>query len=125
MKNPSWKTLTVTIAVLFAFIAGCSEPESPDFKQTRAIAAENTELRKELNRQDARFANLKKEYDRELEKVRDQLEKCKQERDEWKTKAKNNVREQVQGVLDSVMDDNSRLREENTKLKAQLEELQK
>lgn len=106
-------------------VGGCGQKEAPDFKQTRAIAAENIELQKELDRQDARFANLKREYDKELEKQRDLLEKCQKERDEWKTKAKNNVREQVQGVLDSVMADNARLREENAKLKAQLEELKK
>jgi len=110
---------------ILLLIVGCAEQKSPDFKQTRAIAAENIELQKELDRQDARFANLKRQYDRELEKQRDLLEKCEEERDEWKTKARNNVREQVEGVLDSVMADNARLREENAKLKEQLEELRK
>ena len=120
------KTIIAFLCIYSLFlIAGCNEPKSPDFKQTRAIAAENIELRKELSRQDARFANLKKQYDKEVEKVRDQLEKCKKERDEWKTQAKNNVREQVQGVLDSVMADNALLRKENDRLRAQLEELQK
>ena len=117
--------MIITNSVLIAFIAGCGEKEAPDFKQARAIAAENVELQKELNRQNARFANLKREYDKELEKQRDRLEKCKQERDEWKTKAQRNVREQVEDVLDSVMADNARLREENAKLRARLEELQK
>jgi hypothetical protein len=123
MNKPSWKTLAVTTSFVLMLVAGCGQKEAPDFKQTRAIAAENIELRKELNRQDARFANLKKQYDKELQKQRELLEKCEQERDEWKTKARNNVREQVQGVLDSVMADNAKLREENAKLKAQLEEL--
>ena len=41
-----------------------------------------------------------------------------------KKKSQQNVREQVKGVLDAVMKDNTKLREENEKLKAQIEELQ-
>ena len=113
------------MGLVLVLIAGCGEKEPPSVRQSRAIAAENMELQKEVDRSEARFENLKRQYDKELEKQHDLLDKCKEERDQWKTKSQQNVRDQVEGVLDSVMADNARLREENAKLKTQIAELQK
>jgi hypothetical protein len=125
MKKPTWKALVITIGFVLVLIVGCGEKEPPSVRQSRAIAAENIELEKEVDRSNARFENLKKQYDKELEKQRDLLDKCKEERDQWKAKSQQNVRDQVEGVLDSVVADNARLREENAKLKTQIAELQK
>ena len=125
MKKTAWKSLVISIGFAVVLIAGCGEKEAPSVKQSRAIAAENIELQKQLDRCNARIENLKEQYDKELEKQRKLLEKCQQERDQWKTKSQQNVRDQVKGVLDSVMTDNTRLREENAKLRAQVEKLQK
>jgi hypothetical protein len=119
-----YRAILLCACALF-LIAGCGEKEPPSVKQSRAIAAENIELEKEVDRSNARFENLKKQYDKELEKQRDLFDKCKEERDQWKAKSQQNVRDQVEGVLDSVMADNARLREENAKLKTQIAELQK
>ena len=125
MKKPRWKALGISIGFVLVLGVGCGEKEPPSVKQSRAIAAENMELQKQVDRSNARFENLKRQYDKELEKQHDLLDKCEQERDQWKTKSQQNVRDQVEGVLDSVMADNARLREENAKLKGQLEELKK
>lgn len=104
-------------------ITGCGEKEPPSVKQSRAIAAENIELKKQLNRNNARIENLKEQYDKELDKQQKLLEKCKQERDRWKAKSQRNVRDQVKDVLDNVMAENAKLREENEKLKDQIRKL--
>ena len=106
-------------------MAGCGEKEPPTVKQSRAIAAENIELEKELDRRDARIENLEKQYEKELEKLRKQLKQCERQRDEWKIKSKQNVREQAKSLVDPLMEEITRLREANRKLTAQLEELKK
>ena len=106
-------------------IAGCGQKEAPSVKQSRTIAAENMELQKQLDRSRAQIENIKEQYDQELEEQQKLLEKCQRERDQWKAKSRQSVRDQVKSVLDSVMADNTRLREENAGLKAQIEELQK
>ncbi|HEC04486.1 MAG TPA: hypothetical protein ENI81_13205 [Phycisphaerales bacterium] len=125
MKKTARKPLVILIGLGILFIAGCGEKEPPSVRQSRAIAAENIELEKELDRSNARFENLKRQYDMEIDKQRRLLEKCKAERDQWKAKSQQNVRDQVDDVLDSVMADNARLRTENARLKTQIAELQK
>ena len=120
MKKPAWKALVITIGFTVLLIAGCGEKEPPSVKQSRAIAAENIELQKQLDRSNARIENLKEQYDKELDKQQKLLEKYKQERDQWKAKSQQNVRDQVKDVLDTVMAENTKLREENAKLKAQI-----
>ncbi|MHC4120600.1 MAG: hypothetical protein ACYSWO_24155 [Planctomycetota bacterium] len=125
MKKMVWKSTLASICFAVVLIAGCGEKEAPSVKQSRAIAAENIELQKELNRSNARIEETKRQYDKELEKQRQLLEKCQREREQWREKSRQNVRDQVKDVLDPVMADNARLRAENAKLKAQLETLEK
>ncbi|MHC4496517.1 MAG: hypothetical protein ACYSYM_11925 [Planctomycetota bacterium] len=116
----AWKALFITIGLGVLLIAGCGEKEPPSVKQSRVIAAENIELKKQLDRSNARIENLKEQYDKELDKQHKLLKKCKQERDQWKAKSQQNVRDQVKDVLDTVMAENTRLREENAILKSQI-----
>jgi hypothetical protein len=121
MKEPAWKSLVITIGLGVLSIAGCGEKEAPSVRQSRAIAAENIQLQKDLDRSNARIDNIKKQYDKELERQQKLLEKCQKEREDLREKSRQNVRDQVKGVFDSVMVDNTRLREENAMLKAQIE----
>ena len=116
----AWKALFITIGLGVLLIAGCGEKEPPSVKQSRVIAAENIELKKQLDRSNARIENLKEQYDKELDKQQKLLKKCKQERDQWKAKSQQNVRDQVKDVLDTVMAENAKLHEENAILKAQI-----
>ena len=125
MKEPTWKSLVVSIGFTVVLIAGCGEKEPPSVKQSRAIAAENIELQKDLDRSNALTEEIKKQYDKELDRQRKLLEKCQKEREDLREKSRRNVRDQVKSVLDSVMADNTRLREENARLKTQIEEIQK
>jgi septal ring factor EnvC (AmiA/AmiB activator) len=116
--------------VLLCFCAlmltiGCGPQQPPNVKKARAIAAENIELRKELNRRNNQIKTLKEQYGEEIEAQKKKLKTCLQEKEELKEKSRQNIRDQVKGVLDPVLEENKKLREENTRLKAQIEELQK
>jgi len=124
--------LVLLCSCVLMLTIGCGQPESPGVKKCRVIAAENIELRKELDRRKKEIEILKEQYSRKIDEQREQLRKCLQEKEELKEKSRQNVREQVSSVLDTIVEENKKLREstgrltaENTRLKAQIEELQK
>jgi hypothetical protein len=104
---------------------GCGLQEPPSVKKSRTIAAENIELRKELEHRSKEIETLKEQHGKEIDEQKKLLQTCLQEKEAWKNKSQQNIRNQVKGVLDTVLEENAKLREENTKLKAQIEELQK
>jgi len=113
-------------------IGGCGQQEPPSVKKSRTIAAENMELKKELAKSNKEIEMLKAQYSEKINEQREQLQKCLREKEELKEKSRQNVRDQVKGVLDTVLEENQKLREstgrltaENSKLKAQIEELKK
>ncbi len=126
MKRPGRKALVLFIGVGVVLIAGCGGQQAPpNIKQSRAVAAENIELKKQLEQRSKEIETLKAQHSEEIKKQAELLETCRQEKETWKNKAQQNIRDQVKGVLDAVMEDNTRLREENKELKAQIEQLQK
>ncbi|GAH10044.1 unnamed protein product, partial [marine sediment metagenome] len=76
------------------------------------IAAENMRLEKEL-----------KQRDKQIERQKELLEKCLQEKKAWKERAQQNIKEQVDSILMVVMEKIEELSKENKKLKAQIEQL--
>jgi len=124
MEGPARKIFVFVVTVAVMLIVGCTGSESPSVKQGRALAAENIELRKQLEQRSAEIEKLTQRHGEEIKKQQSLLEKCEQESQTWKTKAQQNIRDQVKGVLDTVVEENARLREENKALKAQVEELQ-
>ena len=115
--------LVLLCSCVLMLTTGCGQPESPSVKKCRVIAAENIELRKELDRRKKEIEILKEQYSRKIDEQREQLRKCLQEKEELKEKSRQNVREQVSSVLDTIVEENKKLREENSRLKAQIEEL--
>jgi carbonic anhydrase len=101
---------------------GCGQPETPSVKKCRVIAAENKELKKELEKSNKQVEMLKEQYSGKIDEQREQLKKCLREKEELKQKSRQNVREQVNSVLDTVMEENKNLRAENSRLKAQIEQ---
>ncbi len=118
-------TLVLLCSFALMLTGGCESQEQTSFKKNRTIAAENIELRKELDRRNKEIKTLKKQYSEKIDEQREQLRKCLQEKEELKQKSRQNVREQVSSVLDTVMEENKNLRQENASLKAQIEQLQK
>jgi hypothetical protein len=104
---------------------GCGPQQPPNVKKARAIAAENIELRKELDLRNKEIETLKAQQGKELAEQKNLLADCLKEKEALQNKSRQNIRSQVKGVLDTVLEENTKLREENAKLKAQIEELQK
>jgi regulator of replication initiation timing len=126
MKRPALKAFVLVIVFAVVLMGGCGgQNEPPDVKKSRAIAAENIELKKQLAQSSKEIEKLKVQHGKELDEQNKLLQTCLQEKENLKTKSRQNVRDQVKGVLDTVLEENKKLRDENTRLKAQIEELQK
>jgi hypothetical protein len=117
--------LVLLCSCALVLTAGCGPQQPPNVKKARAIAAENIELRKELDLRNKEIETLKAQHGKELEEQKKLLADCLKEKEALQNKSRQNVRDQVKGVLDTVLEENTKLREENAKLKAQIEELQK
>lgn len=126
MKRPALKAFVLVIVFAVVLTGGCGgQNEPPDVKKSRAIAAENIELKKQLAQSSKEIEKLKVQHGKELDEQNKLLQTCLQEKENLKTKSRQNVRDQVKGVLDTVLEENKKLRDENTGFKAQIEELQK
>ena len=126
MKRPALKAFVLVIVFAVVLTGGCGgQNEPPDVKKSRAIAAENIELKKQLAQSGKEIEKLKVQHGKELDEQNKLLQTCLQEKENLKTKSRQNVRDQVKEVLDTVLEENKKLRDENTRLKAQIEELQK
>jgi len=125
MKIPILKIFLFVIGVAVALSAGCQEEELIGAKKSRVIAAENIQLKKDLEQRDQEIEKLKKLHDKQAKQQEELLTKCLQEKETWKQKAQQNIKEQVDSVLTAVVDDNAKLREEIKNLKSQIEKLKK
>jgi len=123
MERPAWKAFIIVISIAVMLTGGCGgQNEPPSVKKSRAIAAENIELRKELDRRSREIEKLKGQHKEEIDEQKQLLAECLKEKDIWQNKSRQNIRSQVKGVLDTVLEENKKLRDENTRLKAQIEE---
>ena len=123
MKEVVQKIFVLAVGIVVISIAGCGQPEPPGEKMSRLISVENTRLKKELEQRNWEIERLTKLHNEESKKQDKLLAECVQEKENWKQKARQNVRNQVKGVFDSVMEQNAKLREENENLKAQIKKL--
>jgi len=124
MKRVARKIFVLAFCVVVMLIVGCGEQAPPGVKKSRLIAAENMRLTKELERRDREIESIIELHNREIKKQEELLAKCLEEKESWKQKARQNVKNQVKGVFDAVMEQNAKLLEENKKLKAEIEKLQ-
>ena len=124
MKRAVRKIFVLAVCIIVMSIVGCGQQAPPGVKKSRLIAAENMRLTKELERRDKQIESIRELHNREIKKQEELLAKCVREKESWKQKARQNVKNQVKGVFDAVMEQNAKLREENKKLKAQIEKLQ-
>jgi len=123
VKRPATKIFVLIVCAAVMLIAGCGEQEPPSMKKSRLIAVENMRLKKELEQRNREIEKLKELHNREIKKQEELLAECVQEKESWKQKAHQNVGNQVKGVFDAVMEQNAKLRDENERLKAQIEKL--
>jgi hypothetical protein len=125
MRRPDFKIFTLIVFCAVMLTAGCGPQEPPDVRKSRVIAAENIELRKELDRRNKQLELLKEQYAKEVREQKKRLQACLQEKEELKNKSRENIRNQVKDVLDTVLAENRKLSDENARLKSQIAELQK
>lgn len=114
----------VAIGVVIMLITGCAEQEPPSVKKSRLIAAENIELKKQLEQRRKEIEKINQLHEESIKEQQKLIAECLQEKESWKDKSQQNIREQVDSVLDAVMEQNVKLREENEKLNEQIELLQ-
>ncbi len=123
MRN---RTCTVVAALVAALaFAGCQQPtqEAPNQQQARLLAAQNADLQKQLEAQQAQIDTLQKKYTQEL-RVRDQELIRRQVRiDALQHELKKGIDQRVQTITARVLDENAKLRQEIEQLKAQIEKL--
>lgn len=125
MGKPATRVFILAVTSTLILISGCGPKEPPGVKECRAIAAENMTLKKQLERREMEMDLLKEKHSREVERLEGRITDYRKERDEWRDRAQQNVRDQAKDVADAVMAENSKLRAENERLKAQIAELQK
>jgi len=125
MKVPAGKAFVLILGIAIILTIGCGPQEPPNVKKTRVIVAENIELRKQLERRNKEIEMLKEQYEKETKAQKKLLQECLQEKEDWQNKSRQNIRNQIKGVLDTVLEENAKLREENKQLKSQIAELQK
>ena len=126
MKRQALKAFVLIIVFAVVLIGGCGgQNEPPDVKKSRAIAAENIELKKQLAQNSREISKLKGQHKQGINEQKQLLAECLKEKEIWKQKSQQNIRSQVKGVLDTVLEENKKLRDENTRLKTQIKELQK
>ncbi|NQT03098.1 MAG: hypothetical protein HQ580_13805 [Planctomycetes bacterium] len=124
MKRAAQKIFVLAVCIFVISITGCGQPEPPSVKKSRLIAVENMRLKKELELRNSQIERLTKLHNKQSKEQDKLLAECMQEKESWKQKAQQNIRKQVKGVFDAVMEQNAKLLEENEKLKAQIKKLQ-
>jgi len=122
--------MAVVMVVGIVFSAGCQEEQaSPDEqarvaeiaevkKQARLIAVENARLKKDI-------ATQKQQYEAKLSRQKAELDKCLQDRKALAELSKENIDELMNAVIAMTMEENQKLREENTALKARIDQIGK
>ena len=124
MKVISYKYLVLIVSVISVILFGCSESQTNNEKRNRVIAAENMKLKSDLEQQDQEIAKLKESYDEELEEQVKLLAELQRQVNALQEKSKQNFRNQVDGVVDTVIEENTKLRKENEDLKNRIEILE-
>lgn len=122
MKETAQKIFILIICVLM-LMSGCEQQETTGVKKNRLIASENMKLKKDLKRLNVEIKKLKEQHNTQIKKKEKLLAQSIERAEAWRKKASQNVRNQVEGVVDAVMEQNVELREENKKLKAEIEQL--
>ena len=123
MKKHIQTAFIMAVSVIAVLSAGCQEEELASEKKSRLIAAENIRLQKEIDLRDTEIERLKQLHLEELEKQQEQLAQCQKQTQTWREKAQANIKEQVDSVLTTVMNENAKLREEVDNLIAQIKKL--
>ncbi len=122
MRNGIYGVVAALVAMLV--FAGCQQPqEAPNQQQARLLAAQNADLQKQLETQQAEIKILQEKHTKEL-RLRDQeLIRCKVRIDALQQEIKKGIDQRVQTITARVLDENAKLRQEIEQLKAEIAKL--
>lgn len=113
----------VTSFVVAAMLAGCQQPQTPNEKQARLLAAENIQLKERLVSQQARAETVQKQQARKLQQQEQELAACRTRTEQLQKDLKKGIAERVGDVTTKVVDENARLRKEIQRLQAEIKKL--
>ena len=120
MRGPTRKAallclglLAVSVVIVMS-IGGCEEQNLPDTKKGRLIAAENIQLKKQLEKRDE-----------EIKKQTELLNKCMDEKKALQKQKTEETKKVIDLAMKSINKETVKLRAENKSLKAEIEKLKK
>ena len=118
MKEITRKKVVLVVGIVFVImlVAGCEEQNisntKSNTKKSRLVAAENGQLKKQLEQRD-----------REIEKQKGLLNKCLKEKKVLEDKTEQGIKKQVKDILAILIEENVKLRKEIDRLKKDIEGL--
>ncbi len=113
----------ITLFIVAATLAGCQQPQTPNEKQARLLAAENIQLKERLANQQSRMETLQKQQTQKLQRQEQELSKCRARSEQLQKDLETGIAERVKDVTTKVMDENARLRKEIETLQAEIKKL--
>jgi len=124
MKNSGLKAFVLAVGIIVIMLnAGCEEEQLPDVKKARVIAAENMQLKKQLQRHDSEIEKLKGQHEKELKKQKELLAKCQEEKKYLEGPLAGEFDEQMNDLFKRLGEENEKMSAENENLKQQIEKL--
>lgn len=110
----------VTLAVVAGMLAGCQQPQTPNEKQARLLAAENIQLKERLANQQTKLETQQRQQALKLQQEQWELSKCRARTEQLQKDLDKGIAERTRDVMAKVMDENVRLRQEVERLQAEL-----
>jgi len=123
MKGFVPKVVVAVMGVVALLCASCREQELPGEKESRVISAENMQLKRDLAIRDQEIAKLNAQHEKQMKQQQGELAKCVQRKEALEQQLQQNVKEQVEGVVTTVVEENAKLRQEVKALKAEIEKM--
>ena len=120
MKNTLQKTIIAVFAIAIICAAGCQESQTPSEKQSRVIAARNMELKKQIAERDKQIEDLKARYAARVGLEQKKLADCQKQTADCKKQLAGAMEEKVNDILLASIEESSKIRDENIKLKAEI-----
>ena len=124
MRRPIHKALILLFLAALVCSAGCQEAQNSSEKQSRLVAARNIELEKQLAARDKEIGNLKAQYAASLELEQKNLADCRKKTAECQEELKRDRSGDMNEMLIPTLNQLAKLREENEKLQAKIDELE-
>jgi DNA anti-recombination protein RmuC len=112
------------VAVIM-LIVGCEEQQQqqPSTKMAKVVAAENIQLKKDLQQRDSEIEGLKEQHSNELKEQQELIAKCQDEERYLQEQLAGRFEGQMKEMFDTLVEEAGKLQKENEQLKAQIEVL--